>query len=288
LQYFGKDDIKINVNAGNKFELQRSLLPAKNLSEGEKTAIAFAYFIVSLEEKGRHLSDTIVYIDDPISSLDSNHLFNTYSLIRDKFYYFDANDLHDKHKCRAKQFFISTHNFEFLYLIKEWFRRMKDRDISMYLVERSSNGTEKFSAITELPLELFKFQSEYVYLFSIIYSFQSNPTTDFANLYSMPNILRRFLETFCAFKYLSASTVDENLGRLIFDAVKCERVRKFVNYYSHSLNTTKLLQFSDPAECIEVVSVILDSIKKVDEDHYNSLVGALNLQAAGQVEAVNA
>ncbi|MGP8217721.1 MAG: AAA family ATPase [Bacteroidia bacterium] len=78
IQYFGKDDIKVIATPQNKFQLQRSSVIAKNLSEGEKTAIAFAYFITKIEDKSTNLADIIVYIDDPISSLDANHLFNTY------------------------------------------------------------------------------------------------------------------------------------------------------------------------------------------------------------------
>jgi wobble nucleotide-excising tRNase len=40
-----------------------------NLSEGEKTAIAFIYFVVKLTENNNKLKETIVVVDDPISSL---------------------------------------------------------------------------------------------------------------------------------------------------------------------------------------------------------------------------
>jgi wobble nucleotide-excising tRNase len=43
-------------------------------SEGEKTAIALCYFISMLQSDGRKVEDTILVIDDPISSLDSKAL----------------------------------------------------------------------------------------------------------------------------------------------------------------------------------------------------------------------
>ena len=199
--YFGKQDVKVRVTTENKFQLIRADKTAKNLSEGEKTAIAFSYFITSLEEKGAVLLDTIIYIDDPISSLDSNHLFNTYSFIRDKFYEFDTAT--KTHNCKAAQFFISTHNFEFFNLIKDWFEKMKKTDKSFYLIERISIGTTSDASILKpLPMELLRFKSEYTYLFSIMYSFKANPATNFSQLYNLPNTVRRFLETFSAFKYL--------------------------------------------------------------------------------------
>jgi wobble nucleotide-excising tRNase len=269
-QYFGKQDIKVIVTPDNKFQLQRATKVAKNLSEGEKTAIAFAYFITRLEDKNTILSETVVYIDDPISSLDSNHLFNTYSFIKDKFYFYDASSR--QHKCKAAQFFISTHNFEFFNLIKDWYDKVKDKDKSFYLIERVSNSTKDQAILKTLPLELLKFKSEYTYLFSIIYSFKLNPTTDFSQLYNLPNIVRRFIEIFSAFKYLSTVNIDRNLHRLISDTTKCEMVRKFAHYHSHSLTTTKLIQFTDPTECITVIDILLDSVKLVDEEHYNSLL----------------
>ena len=98
--YFGQNDLRIEVSAEKRFQIVRSGVAAKNLSEGEKTAIAFAHFITRVQD-GRHpLDGTIVLVDDPISSLDANHLFNTYALI--------------KVQLRAcKQLFISTHSFEF-------------------------------------------------------------------------------------------------------------------------------------------------------------------------------
>jgi len=269
-QYFGKQDINVVVTSDKKFQLQRAAKAAKNLSEGEKTAIAFSYFITRLDDKNTTLSDTVVYIDDPISSLDSNHLFNTYSFIKDKFYFYDS--AYKKHKCKAAQFFISTHNFEFFNLIKDWYNKMKDGDRSFYLIERATNNTIDQAIIKGLPVELLKFKSEYAYLFSIIYSFNTNPTINFNQLYNLPNIIRRFIETFTAFKYLSTRNIEENIDKLIKDGVKCERVRKFIHYHSHSLNTTKLIQFTDISECTAVVNILLDSIKLVDKEHYNSLI----------------
>ncbi len=44
----------------------------KPKSEGERTAIAFLYFLKSLQDKSFDLANGIVVIDDPVSSLDAN------------------------------------------------------------------------------------------------------------------------------------------------------------------------------------------------------------------------
>ena len=54
---------------------------AYNLSEGECSLIAFCYFMAKLEEPESKGKEMIIYIDDPISSLDGNHIFFMFSLI---------------------------------------------------------------------------------------------------------------------------------------------------------------------------------------------------------------
>ncbi|TDP58122.1 AAA domain-containing protein, partial [Roseateles toxinivorans] len=59
----------VSEGGNDRFILKRNGRIAKHLSEGEKTAIAFAFFLTKLFEEPK-LDDVIVYIDDPISSLD--------------------------------------------------------------------------------------------------------------------------------------------------------------------------------------------------------------------------
>jgi len=49
--------------------------PAKRLSEGEKTAVAFIYFLVQLKDQDFNIGEGIVVIDDPISSLDASAIY---------------------------------------------------------------------------------------------------------------------------------------------------------------------------------------------------------------------
>ena len=83
-----RNDIKIEIR-NDKFTLERSGHPANNFSEGEKSAIAFAYFLTELKalrnDDPPKLANTIVFIDDPISSLDSNHIFQVRLLLKDFF-----------------------------------------------------------------------------------------------------------------------------------------------------------------------------------------------------------
>ncbi|EID0068275.1 AAA family ATPase, partial [Campylobacter jejuni] len=100
-----KDD---NGQLNGEFEILRNGKQAKNLSEGECSLIAFCYFVASLKDANTKDKNPIIWIDDPISSLDNNHIFFIFSVIE--------NEIVRKNS--FEQFFISTHNLDFLKYIK--------------------------------------------------------------------------------------------------------------------------------------------------------------------------
>ncbi|WP_413906522.1 AAA family ATPase [Candidatus Endomicrobiellum trichonymphae] len=210
----------------------------------------------------------MVYIDDPVSSLDSNHLFNIYSFIRDIFY----EHKNKKHICKCKQLFISTHNIEFYNLFCDWAEKQG------YLIKRIKKSHCDESILTKSEDVIEKYKSEYVYLFSLINKFNNDPEPKdtFEHLYYLPNVLRRFVETYLSFKYLSRKSIEENIHDLISNRVDRERARKFMHYHSHSLTINNLIGFPDLAESTDVVNIIIKAVKKDDSTHYNSLVKAVN------------
>ncbi|WP_395075472.1 AAA family ATPase [Flavobacterium sp.] len=87
--FLSREDIEIKLNEETKkFNLIRDSIIASNLSEGEKMAISFSHFLVTLKsiEQKNELKDHIIFIDDPISSLDGNHIFQINSLLKDIFF----------------------------------------------------------------------------------------------------------------------------------------------------------------------------------------------------------
>lgn len=256
---FGKEHIKIEAADKNRFKILRDGSDAKNLSSGEKTAIAFSYFLTRLEDKETDISKATVFIDDPISSLDSNHLYNTFSVIRAK-----LSDCH--------QLFVSTHNHEFFNLIKSWLKtnnkEMEKCKGNFYLNERITKNGDEVSDIKELPWPLWKFKSEYHFLFYKIKSFADNPTMDFENLYQLPNIIRRFLEAFIGFKYSAGL---DKLQKIIDNESDCIKVNRFVQEFSHQQDFERSLKFPDTNECRTVVGIVLKAVESKDSEHYKTL-----------------
>ncbi len=262
--YFGKEEIKIVVSEAKQFQILRGGQVAKNLSEGEKTAIAFAYFVTRIQDGRKPLPETVVVIDDPVSSLDANHLFHTYALIRNEI------------GC-CGQLLLLTHNFEFFNLIKEWahdeeggklaeYERWKDW--CAFHIARADSGA---SRIEKIPPELMRFKSEYHYLFGELYRFSTDPTGAFDRLFGLPNVVRRFMEAFGGIMIPKSQGLKKKMSRLFEDPVERERVWKFINQYSHQTTVMRSLTIPDASECRAVVNACLGAVRSWDADYYRDL-----------------
>jgi len=271
----GSNTLQIEVveeENSEKFRLVRGAQIAKNLSEGEKTAIAFSFFLSKLREL-KKLDDCIVYIDDPISSLDSNHIFQVNALLREAFFYQELPD--DEWKTKCKQIFISTHNFEFFSLLREL--PGSANKTRFYQVKRT---TPTDSVLVNLPGSITKYGSEYHYLYSVIRKFSDSPDkADLELLLSVPNAVRRFVElyTFSRLPTAHRVTVDQR-AEIIFGAQKAKRILKVLHHFSHLNNIERLSKNTDLICDIEnAVNDLLELIK-LDKLHFDALEEAFSAQ----------
>jgi wobble nucleotide-excising tRNase len=152
------------------------------LSEGEKTALAFAYFLSKVTTEVKDPKLAIIVIDDPISSLDDNRLYHTAYLIHEEFKEY-------------KQLFVLSHNLLFLKYLNPLF---KPSNKVCYMM---NNGV-----MEDLPKSLQNFQSPYFYMLESLINFNDNIKPDYeeARKY-LPNYIRRILESFFSFKYAQFS-----------------------------------------------------------------------------------
>jgi len=148
------------------------------LSEGEKTALAFSYFLSKVTTEVKEKSQSYIVIDDPISSLDDNRLYNTAFLIFDEFKDF-------------KQLFVLSHNLIFLKYLNPLF---KPNLKAYYIINKGS--------IEDLPKSLQNFQSPYYYMIESLINFKDSDDPEYEEARKfLPNYIRRVLETFFSFKY---------------------------------------------------------------------------------------
>lgn len=271
----GSDSVQIVVvkkDGEERFQLvRRDGSIARHLSEGEKTAIAFSFFLTKLREL-KDFDKAIVYIDDPISSLDSNHIFQVTAIIRDVFFHQLPGSEEWRTKC--KQIFFSTHNFEFFGLLRE-LKPIQANRASHYLIRRVSPTASSFG---NMPDSMLKYSSEYHFLFSALEEFRNAPDkTDYKVLMHIPNAVRRFVELYTYSKYPDGfkGTVDQRADRL-FGTEKSKRILKVLHYFSHANNIERIATNSDLMCDIEAaVDDLMALLAENDPLHLEALRAAL-------------
>jgi len=282
--FFGHDGIKLEAREGAdkatvKFEITRNGKSAFNLSEGECSLIAFCYFMAKLEgpeSKGREL---IIYIDDPISSLDGNHIFFMFSLIESLIAKPNKNP-DGSNSYRYKQLFISTHNLDFLkYLKKLSLPPEKNHGGNQhFLIERNGGA----SAISLMPSYLKEYITEFNYLFHQIYKCRDAEYVKVSHepFYSFGNNLRKFLEAFLFYKYPHHDNQSDSFERMkkFFgdDNLAVALMNRLNNELSHleSIFDRSMKPVEIP-EIPKLANFVLDKIYEKDPHQYNSLLKSI-------------
>jgi len=277
--YLGHDELRLEVKEAG-YAIMRRDTPAEALSEGETTAIALLYFLKSLRDRRFDLRKGVVVLDDPVSSLDANALYSAFGFIRER----------TQH---AAQLLILTHNFTFFRQVRNWFHycnRSKPRPARFYMLDCTYEDGRRCAAIRWLDPLLEQFESEYHYLFARVYrAAMAEPQPDLEQNYLLPNLARRLLEAFLAFRQPGSSGDLWQKMRLVkFDEAKKIRVLRFVHTYSHAGAVGE--PEHDPSLLGEVQSVLKDLLalmQSQDADHFSamvSLVAAVDGQADGHTE----
>jgi len=248
----------------SEFEFRRGTEKAENLSDGERTAIAFCYFLLTLEDAGNALADTMVFVDDPISSLDSNHIYSIYALIMERL----------KDKCR--QLFVSTHNSEFFNLLKDdslnTKRNFRQGCAGFYTKRNATPEGLAFSELVGLPVELRKNKSEYQFVFSLLHEFSNGGEPTVYEAYTAPTLIRKLLEAYLGFRKPSGGGWSGKLDLLFDDEATRREIDKFVNDASHLQGINRMVQHAEyVSSSKECVDKVLTSIEQFDPVHYESL-----------------
>ncbi|MBD8008046.1 AAA family ATPase [Acinetobacter pecorum] len=279
----------IDYDNGSSFKVERSGELAHHLSEGECSLISFCYFMAKLKEL-ENLKETIIWIDDPISSLDSNHIFYIFSLIENEL----AKPIIIPNKPKEykyKQLFISTHNLDFLkYLHRisqpiikkdqivqacnhapQCTKKVDSNECLYFILERSIDK----SLLKPMPKYMKNFSTEYNYLFSKILMVATIPLSDLNEdyVYSFGNNLRKFLEAHLYFKYPTNKISDEDkLLKFISDpkiTTICQRISNEMSHLQECFD--RGISVLDIPECQKLAKAVLEILKASDPDQYDAL-----------------
>lgn len=272
-KYLGHDELSLQVKETG-YQLLRHGQLAEALSEGERTALALLYFLKSLRDRRFDLRQGVVVLDDPVSSLDANALYLAFGFIRHR-----TQD--------AGQLFVLTHNFTFFRQVRNWFqylnRKKKERPARFYMLDRVHGSNPRCTALRALDPLLEQYESEYHYLFACVHR-AANTTgeTELEQKYGLPNVARRLLEMFMAFRRPQiAGELWRKLNDVTFDEAKKVRIARFVHTHSHGDTVGE--PEHDPSllgEARAVLADLLELIKSEDAQHFTAMVGLVSGPAA--------
>lgn len=236
---------------------------AKNLSEGEKTVIAFAYFLATLKTHDFDLKNAIVVIDDPVSSLDQQYLFNLINLLTKKF----------NKPSAFKQLFVMTHNFYFYKKLRAAFMSNNSDIVELFQINKNTT-----SYIENADKYLRSYTSEYTH--TIKYLKQVLEMED-ESVKDIPigNSIRKVLEIFLAFKCPTNKTIYTRYMAVTKNLLEEEQCN--YRYLESIANATSHTEETEDIEALEEFKLFVTKkeieqlfafIKLIDESHYSEIM----------------
>lgn len=282
-QLLGRSDLRFEARDGG-YRIIRNGIPASRLSEGEQNAVALLYFMRSLEGHGTDQEDCVVVIDDPVSSLDHNSLIGASALLWARLV----------EKCG--QLIMLTHNYE---LFRTWSyqlnsARLGKNAFSLYEMRPSvrldaSGQAIRSPRLTDWPVDFQmqkRLRSEYHYLFwTVVRTLNEcrddpSPEKEAEAAAILPNVCRRLLEAFLAFRdpaeVGSLHNQVQNAGPALVDGEVRMRVLRFVHTWSHNEEASVSEPFGRPETLVNIAAV-LRFMRSLDQDHFEKMCIALEV-----------
>jgi wobble nucleotide-excising tRNase len=267
-----KDEVAGEGSKLIRFEIIRAGKKAYHLSEGECSLLAFCYFLAKLDDIDTKDSKPIIWIDDPISSLDGNHIFFVYSLL-------SAEIVASR---RFDQLFISTHNLDFLKYLKRLNGKYLDPDGKQkeypkgyFVVVRH----DKTSTVGVMPKYLKDYVTEFNYLFHQIHKCSvigAIDDTNYVTFYNFANNARKFFEIYLYYRYPDQGMTEATLclffGEEKIPAVLTDRIN---NEYSHLSGVFE--RGATPVEVPEMQTAARQIIERLKQDNeqYSALLKSI-------------
>ncbi|WRE37186.1 AAA family ATPase [Helicobacter pylori] len=233
------------------------------LSDGEKTTLAFVYFLARLKlfYKKENLKDLVVIIDDPISSLDEQRIYNTSDIVAKINQELAGEALEKDEKA---QVFVLTHNHTFMARLIN----MVGKNARYFQLERHQNQLK----IVCKNKVVGYFDTFYLLLFKEVYAFAKKEKVqdNFNEAINYGNKVRILLEGF-----LKINFIDSFLGgNNVFEEDKIKKLIETANR-EVKLNFSKL-PFNEDNNCnIKNKDMLLRKILRI--------VKGLHLDSHGSV-----
>ena len=143
------------------------------------------------------------------------------------------------------------------------------------MLDSAQKDSVRSSAIRALDRLLAEYESEYQYLFARIHeAATASASQDLEGNYALPNMARRMLEAFLAFRQPQVSgELWRKMNAVPFDEAKKLRILRFLHTHSHSIAVGEPEHdLTALAEGPSVLNDLLEMIKSLDSEHFSAMV----------------
>lgn len=299
----GRNELKFELLSGGKqYRITRLGRPARDLSAGERTAITLIHFLERVKRAGIRAGKPIVVIDDPVSSLDGGTAMGISTYIWSE----------TVSKDHVEQIFLLTHNFEFF---RQWDIQIRGlpgkrgsankRGYASNCYELTAPHQNVSGNPTRVPEFHFwppsedarlKVRSAYHHAFiataRAYLALDADPKMEkkLDALLLYPNVLRRMLETFLAFKRPASvgdfTSAMRDIGTLLeeadyegdADALRLQLTR-FTHSNSHA-DSPETDVTIDPDEIGATIAAVFTFMNAIDQEHFNGLCEVIGIEPA--------
>lgn len=227
----------------------------KSLSEGEKTLITFLYFLecckgAASKEKPVVSSNRIVVIDDPISSLSHNYVFDIAALIYRRIIDQDF-----------RQIFIFTHNLFFFHEILRLRSQSNEcpPDFKLHRVFKADFSEVDGMARNEI-------QNDYQSYWNLVRDALEGRVPSAV----LPNVMRNILEYYFNFVH-QRERLNKALAEISSEQLDFKPLERYINRGSHS-DAINISDFGeiDPNRYVEMFRMVF--YKTGFEDHFEKMM----------------
>lgn len=227
----------------------------RTLSEGEKTLISFLYFLEVCNGEldtttGKLKRDRIIVIDDPISSLSHNYVYDIASLIRRQVLT-PSN--------RFKQVIILTHNLFFFHEMTKLLKDEKEKSLAMFRITKS-----EYSSV--VAMEEREIQNDYQAFWQTIKDALQGRTSP--NV--IPIMMRNILEYYFSFVHQTPS-LNKALTELSEENPEFRALYRYINRESHA-DSVNLTDFGEINPVTFVARFKDVFIKTNFESHFDKMM----------------
>ena len=284
---------------GKHYRVTRYGEPARDLSTGERTAITLIHFLENVKRANARSGKPIVVIDDPVSSLDSGAAMGISTYIWSE----------TVSKDHIEQVFLLTHNFE---LFRQWDIQIEglpgkrgatnksfpSNCYELIAPHQNVSGIKKRvpAFIVWPPNEAtrLKVRSSYHHAFitavraHAALALDSSMEKKLDALLLYPNVLRRMLETFLAFKSPTSignfTNAMRDIGATLEDlgyAGDADALRLQLTRFTHANSHAESPETDvavNPDEIGAVIAAVFTFMNAIDQRHFEGLCKVVGVE----------